>query len=238
MNVTGKALFITGTGTDVGKTFACGLLVRTLRRVGYDVGYYKAAISGAETDSTGTIQSDASFVAAMAGLTENHDELVSFSYRTSVSPHLAARIEGHPPEMETIIHDFLKACTRHKYIVVEGSGGIACPLRVDKTSTIMLEDVVKTLGLDVAIVADAGLGTLNALVTTCAYLEKAEIKARGFILNRFERDNIMHEDNLVMAQRLTKLPSLALISCNANSFDISSAKIADRILPLFKSATL
>lgn len=45
----GRGLFITGTDTDVGKTYVTALLVKTLRSAGYDVGYYKAAISGART---------------------------------------------------------------------------------------------------------------------------------------------------------------------------------------------
>ena len=45
----GKGLFITGTDTDVGKTYVTALLVKTLRQAGFDVGYYKAAISGAPT---------------------------------------------------------------------------------------------------------------------------------------------------------------------------------------------
>lgn len=237
MSTASKALFVTGTGTDVGKTFASGLLVKTMREAGFDVGYYKAAISGIETDDEGATISDASFVATMAGLPESHDELVSFSYRTAVSPHLAARLEGNPIELETIKRDFLRACTRHEYVVVEGSGGIVCPLRVDDETTIMLEDVVRMLGLDVVIVADAGLGTLNALATTCAYLDKATIEARGFILNRFEAGDVMHEDNLVMAERLTGLPSLARIARNAAAFEGPTAETAGRFASLFKSVT-
>lgn len=54
----GRGLFITGTDTDVGKTYVTALLVKTLRSAGYDVGYYKAAISGARTVE----ESDAGFV--------------------------------------------------------------------------------------------------------------------------------------------------------------------------------
>ena len=52
----GKALFITGTGTDVGKTYVTGLIVRHLRQSGRNAGYYKAALSGAEPDDQGELQ--------------------------------------------------------------------------------------------------------------------------------------------------------------------------------------
>ena len=52
----GKCLFITGTGTDIGKTYVTGLIVKKLRDAGYNGGYYKAALSGAEPDETGALQ--------------------------------------------------------------------------------------------------------------------------------------------------------------------------------------
>lgn len=51
----GKALFVTGTGTDVGKTYVTGLMVKKLKEAGRDAGYYKAALSGAEPDGEGTL---------------------------------------------------------------------------------------------------------------------------------------------------------------------------------------
>ncbi|MBQ9615065.1 MAG: AAA family ATPase, partial [Selenomonadaceae bacterium] len=49
----GKCLFVTGTGTDVGKTYVTGLIVKSLRDAGMSAGYYKAAVSGATMDETG-----------------------------------------------------------------------------------------------------------------------------------------------------------------------------------------
>ena len=85
----GRGLFITGTDTDVGKTYVTALLVKTLRSAGYDVGYYKAAISGARTVE----ESDAGFVNRFAQICEPEDMLLSYLYQNAVSPHLAARIE-------------------------------------------------------------------------------------------------------------------------------------------------
>ena len=65
----GRGLFITGTDTDVGKTYVTALLVKTLRSAGYDVGYYKAAISGARTVE----ESDAGFVNRFAQICEPED---------------------------------------------------------------------------------------------------------------------------------------------------------------------
>ena len=65
----GKALFVTGTGTDIGKTYVTGLIVKCLRDAGLSAGYYKAALSGAEVAADGTLlPGDALHVARVAGL--------------------------------------------------------------------------------------------------------------------------------------------------------------------------
>ena len=64
----GKGIFITATGTDVGKTYVTGLLVKKLREAGLNAGYYKAALSGAEITPEGLLPGDADFVRRMAGL--------------------------------------------------------------------------------------------------------------------------------------------------------------------------
>ena len=89
----GKALFVTGTGTDIGKTYVTALIVKCLRDAGFAAGYYKAALSGAEVAADGTLlPGDALHVARVARL-DAADVTVSYVYRDAVSPHLAAQIE-------------------------------------------------------------------------------------------------------------------------------------------------
>ena len=118
-----KGLFITGTGTDIGKTYVTALLVKTLRQQGHDVGYYKAAISGAPT----VADSDAGFVNKTAAIGEDPELLLSYLYSHAVSPHLAARWEKRPIEKEVVLRDWQKVTARYPYVTVEGSGGIICP---------------------------------------------------------------------------------------------------------------
>lgn len=219
-------LFITGTGTDVGKTYASALILKSLREAGFDAGYYKAAVSGVVYDAEGRIHSDATFVASQAHLPESHDDLVSFTYQTAVSPHLAARLEGNPVSLDVIRHDYQCACARHDYLLVEGSGGIVCPLHWEEDNHLMLEDVIVALNLGVLIVADAGLGTLNALMTTATYLRERNIETRGIILNNFVTGDVMHEDNCSMSTELTGLPVIARIAPGATRLDIEASHLA------------
>lgn len=83
---TAKALFISGTGTDVGKTYCATLVAKLLRDAGIDAGYYKPAASGVVLGERGCLESDAMYVARASGLSDIHEDMVSFSYVSAVSP--------------------------------------------------------------------------------------------------------------------------------------------------------
>ena len=84
----GKGLFITGTGTDIGKTYVTGLIVKCLRDAGRNAGYYKAALSGAVRAEDGSLlPGDALHVNKVANIGETIPNLVSYIYEEAVSPH-------------------------------------------------------------------------------------------------------------------------------------------------------
>ena len=224
----GKALFITGTGTDVGKTYVTALIVKCLRDAGLDAGYYKAAISGAEKDEEdGTLHAgDALYVKEIAELPETQEELVSYVYEAAVSPHLAAQLDNNPIDFDVVEKDFRRALSRHEYITMEGSGGIICPLRWDKEQHVILDDLVLRLGLGALIVADAGLGTINAAVLTVEHLRARNIPVRGIILNRFHDGDIMEEDNLDMVEALTGVKVVATVKSGDEALDMDAEELA------------
>lgn len=208
----GKAIFVTGTGTDVGKTYVTGLLVKKIRDAGLDGSYYKAALSGAEPDGQGNlVPGDAAWVKETAGLPDPLTDLVTYVYQEAVSPHLAARINHRPVELETIREAFQKARARHEYLTMEGSGGILCPLRWDERQHLLLEDMIRALDLGCLLVADAGLGTINSTVLTVEYLQHRSIPVRGILFNRWKPGDRMQEDNRAMVEELTGIPVLACV---------------------------
>lgn len=217
----GKGIFITGTDTDIGKTYVTALLVKTLREAGYDVGYYKAAISGADS----VAESDAGFVNRFAGIGESEDMLLSYLYKHAVSPHLAARMEGHPVEKEVILAGWARAAARYPYVTMEGSGGICCPIRHDEKAVYYLEDIVHWLHLPSLIVADAGLGTINHVVLTAFYMKARELPVKGVLLNNW-KGGVMEEDNVNMIEEMTGLPVLAKIRRGDAVIDADPALLA------------
>lgn len=216
----GKGLFITGTDTDVGKTYVTALLVKMLRKAGFDVGYYKAAISGAPT----VAESDAGFVNRFAGINEPEDMILSYLYQNAVSPHLAARIEGNPVEKEVILKAWERVTKAYSYVTMEGSGGIMCPIRHDEKAVYYLEDIIQWLHLPVLVVANAGLGTINHVVTTCEYIKNRHIPVKGILLNHW-KGGIMEEDNVKMIEEITGVKVLAKIRDGDSLLDIDAEEI-------------
>ncbi len=217
----GKGLFITAIGTDVGKTYVTGLLVKRLRDAKVNAGYYKAALSGAERQPDGSLlPGDAAFVAKLAGISEAPQSLVSYIYEEAVSPHLAALREGNPLELSKVEADYQAALAKYDYLTMEGSGGIICPIRWDDKQNLLLEDIIKKLDLGVLVISNAVLGSINNCVLTIAYLHQKDIPVRGIILNNYDADDFMQVDNKHMMEELTGVPVLACVPQNANEIDI------------------
>lgn len=217
-----RGLFVTATGTDIGKTYVTALIVKKLRSLGLNAGYYKAAVSGAESVS----ESDAGFVNRFAQIGESEELLLSYLYKTPVSPHLAARIEGNPAEMSVIKSTFARVCEQYDFVTTEGSGGIVCPIRKDEKATIFLEDIIAALGLPSVVVADAGLGTINAVVTTVEYMKARKLPINGIILNRWNGD-FMQRDNLAMIEELTGVRVIAVVRDNDTELDIDEKTLVE-----------
>ena len=221
----GKALFVTGTGTDIGKTYVTGLIVKCLRDAGFAAGYYKAALSGAEVTADGTLlPGDALHVARVAEL-DAADVTVSYVYRDAVSPHLAAQIEHRPMDFAKVEQDYRRAKERTDYLTVEGSGGIICPLRWDGDEHVVLDDLAVRLGLAALVVADAGLGTINAAVLTAEHLYARGIPLRGFIFNNWQ-GGLMQEDNVRMVEEITGARVLARVAHGAAELPMRADALA------------
>lgn len=106
-----RKLFITGTGTDIGKTYVTGLILKKLQESGRGAAYYKAAMSGNERDADGNlIPGDALHVKTASGIAQPLETMCPYVYEAAVSPHLASRLEGNPVQMDVVKAGFEKVC--------------------------------------------------------------------------------------------------------------------------------
>lgn len=215
-----KSIFITGTGTDVGKTYITALIVKKIKEAGFKAAYYKAAMSGNDRDEMGKlIPGDAKWVKDISNIEQPLEETCPYIYETAVSPHLASRLEGNPVKMDKVVEYYEALRPKYDYITVEGSGGILCPIDFDNEK-IQLEDIVKMLDLSSIIIADAGLGTINSVVLTVEYMRNKGMDVKGIIFNNWCEGDVMQEDNRFMCQEMTGLPVLAVVEKGAKDLDI------------------
>ena len=206
-----KGLFITGTGTDLGKTYIAGLIVKKLADAKQSAAYYKAAMSGNDRRADGSlIPGDALFVQKTAGISQPLEEMCQYVYEHAYSPHLASRIEGHPVQMDVVKAGYYKVCSAYDFVTMEGSGGILCPICFDEAK-IQLEDVIRELHLPSILIADAGLGTINSVVLTVEYMKAKNLPVKGIIYNHYHGNDVMEDDNIFMCEYMTGLPTLAKV---------------------------
>lgn len=216
-----KALFVTGTGTDTGKTYVTGLIVKKLQEAQKNPAYYKAAMSGNERRPDGTlIPGDALAVQTMSGIDQSLTSMCPYVYEHAYSPHLASRLEGNPVVMDVVKHGFADVTADYDYVTVEGSGGILCPICFDEAK-IQLEDVVKELHLSSILIADAGLGTINSVVLTAEYMKTHGLPLKGIIFNHYHPGDVMEDDNIFMCEHMTGLPTLAKVQDGDTELDMN-----------------
>lgn len=220
--IMGKKLFVTGTGTDVGKTFVSGLIVKALHDAGLSCGYYKAAMSGNVYDNNGKlIPGDAKFVKDMSGIDQDLASMCPYVYEIAVSPHLAAEIEENPIDMEVVAAGFNDVVNGYDYVTMEGSGGILCPIvRDNGNEVVWLWEMIKDFDIPTIIVADAGLGTINSVGLTVEFMKSHNIPIKGIIMNHYHKGDVMEEDNIKMCEELTGIKVIAKVSDDATELDI------------------
>ena len=212
-----KGIFITGTGTDIGKTYVSALLVKYLRGLGVNCGYYKPVLSGALNVDGKHVPGDVQYVLDTCGICGDPLQFVSYSFVDPVSPHLASKLKGVKIDIAKIIEDYSRISITNDFTGVEGAGGVVCPLDLDKK--IFIYDISKLLGLDVLVVADSALGTINNTFLTVDFLRKMGIKVKGIILNNFDGSDFLHVDNRKTLEEICEVKVVSTVAKNGKSID-------------------
>lgn len=203
-----RGIFVLGTDTDMGKTFVSALILKKLRVDSINAGYFKGAISGAIEREGKLIPEDCEKVCQFAGLKPNFKAMVSYTLKNPYSPHLASRVENMEIDFAKIKRDFKNIQKEFEYILCEGSGGIICPISLEKEKKIMLEDIVKMTKLPVIIVSDSGLGVINKVVLTVEYGRSIGLEIKGIVLNKYEKENVIHVENRQVIEELTGIRNI------------------------------
>ena len=170
-------LFLTGTDTDVGKTYVAELLVKALRQAGLDTAPMKPFCCGDRDDAL-------ALFAACEGAVPL-DVINPIWYETPASPYAAAKVENRPVDLTPVRQAFQQLRARHRSLVVEGVGGWMAPIAKDY----YVADLAAEFGLPVAVVVRNRLGALNHALLTVRDIQRRGLPFAGIIFNRAEAEN-------------------------------------------------
>ena len=215
-----KNIFITATGTDIGKTYVSALIIKKMREVGLNCGYFKPVLSGVVEKEGKLVESDCNYVVSTAKIPTTADDCVTYWWKEAVSPHLAAQRVEEEINIEKIKQAFSQKQKQYDYLLIEGAGGITCPLRLNNGEKYLMKDLINDLGANIIIIADGGLGTINSIVLTVEYAKQHNIKIEGIILNNFNPNSFMHQDNLKQVEYLTGIKVISTVQKNQTDIQL------------------
>jgi dethiobiotin synthetase len=184
--------FITGSDTDVGKTYITCEIVRQLSEVDLILETRKPAESGCELDELGNmIPADGLKLQAANQYRESIDRITPFKFRAAIAPHRAARIEGR----QLLLNNLLDACSRddcNSTLIVEGAGGFYSPMADDGLNA----DLAGLLQLPAIIVINDKIGAVNQALLTIQAIENRGLAIAAIILNQLEPNTTADMNNL------------------------------------------
>ena len=199
-------IFVIGTDTGVGKTHVASSVVRALRSEGHRVGAMKPV-------STGSIPSqDAERLADALGGSVPLERIAPIVYEEPVAPSIAARRAGklltQPDLLEQVGRTLRWWSDRVDVIVVEGIGGLLCPLAEGST----VADLAIDLDFPLLIVARRRLGTINHTLMTIEAARFRSLRIAGLVLNSPEPETGDLAESTCVAELARRLPEIALLA--------------------------
>ena len=175
----GKAFFITGTDTSVGKTFFAASLACSLRDAGYKVGVFKPIESGCSTIDGKKIPNDAGLLKRVSGCEADIETICPYCLEDALAPAMAAEKESLKISTDRILEIFEQISMDHDVTLVEGAGGVLAPLY----KSVKVIDLMRMLDLPVINVVGSKLGAINhTLLTEWAILDES-LGLVGHVIN-------------------------------------------------------
>jgi dethiobiotin synthetase len=203
-----SAAFITGTGTDVGKTFVAAGLIRYFRGLGQPVAALKPLVSG--FDLAAPLGSDPAILLEALGREVKPEELKRVSpwrFRAPLSPDMAARAEKRAIDFDEVV-DFCRAAIAGSdgVLLIEGIGGIMVPL--DGRHTVL--DLMSLLDLPLILVAGSYLGTLSHVLSAQEVILRHALDLRAMVVSETEAAPVPLDATLATLANFAKAPLLGL----------------------------
>ncbi len=202
-----KGYFITGTDTDVGKTFVTVALMRYFKQQGNTVLGMKPVASGCVAGESGLRNDDALLLQADASKKIDYDLINPYAFVSPVSPHIAAREDDKEIKLSVINESFQVLKEQAEIVLVEGVGGWLAPL----SPSVDVADLAVSLQLPVILVVAIRLGCINHARLSYAAIKSSGITCAGWIANCTEENMLKQQENIEMIAQKIQTPLLGVM---------------------------
>jgi dethiobiotin synthetase len=206
-------LFISGTGTDVGKTFVTENLIYLLKAKGFTVSPYKPIETGCKKNKSKLIPSDASKFYKLIDKEIDIDLINPYRFQQPISPNRAIRLANK----KIFIDDYIgrsKLLPKNDYLIVEGAGGLYSPISTDGYNI----DLIKKMKIPTVLVAKDEIGVINNILLSLDLLKKYKISVLAIILNKINNLQPNGMDNHKDMKSLTKIPLIQIGNTKTKNF--------------------
>lgn len=215
-------LFFTGTDTGVGKTFVTTAVARILRRHGRGVVVCKPVATGAVWRDGHWVSEDTIALTQAAGVIGDLSQVTPWTFPDPVAPPVAARRAGVELTLNQIIRAVQERRQPQKAMLIEGIGGLLCPLTEKET----VADLVAGLDLPMIVVTRRSLGTLNHTLMTLEVARTRGLQVAGVVINETEHPQTLAEEtNVLELQKRIQEPLLATVPFQAGPLDSVPASL-------------
>ncbi len=215
-----RAYFLTGTDTEIGKTFVTCALLRRARQLGLNAAGLKPVAAG--TDAAGR-NDDVENIRAASSVTLAQEVINPYCFTAAIAPHLAAAEVGVTIDFERIAAACAEALQQADLLIVEGVGGFRVPLGVDRDSA----DLAVALGLPVILVVGLRLGCINHALLTAEAIAARGLTLAGWVANHIDPDMARVDDNIAALHERLGAPLLGRVPRIAGSNPAAAASFLE-----------
>lgn len=202
-----RAMFVTGTDTDAGKTYISAALLRHFAAQSLRVVGMKPVASGA-TELDGVLHnSDVTQLRQASNVQADVRWINPYCFTPAIAPHIAAQQAGVTIDLQQIKQAYEQLCGMADVVVVEGAGGWLVPLNGQQT----IADLAQLLDIPIVLVVRIRLGCINHALLSVADIQRRGLTLLGWVANCMEDEMPVMQENIATLQQLIAAPCLAVV---------------------------
>ena len=205
------AYFVTGTDTDVGKTYIASALVRYFVQQGQTAVGMKPIAAGCEKINGELRNADVSALLEASNIVARLEDVNPYTFEPAIAPHIAAEQVGATVSLNKIKHAFDALQSQADVVIVEGAGGFRVPINRQET----MADLAVKLNLPIILVVGIRLGCINHALMTAGSIRAAGLNLVGWVANRIDPNMPALEENVETLKAMIKAPCIADVNWGA-----------------------